>query len=222
MTEISYDALRKIQMQERNFGALSALDEDFYEKYNLWIAEQKRLLQNEFSIETLKAYENAKKIIEEISAKREQKIVLKTLKDLRSSSIDSAGLTSEEKVFYLKMLASVKEFEQSVVLFKEKKPELKKGASKLEPAQKAVSEKLSSIKIIVSMSKFVAPDGATYGPYEPSQIVSIDSEIADILLRKGAAQKTDGLEEIESIEASSSKDPDEGGKGGVPDTVIIN
>lgn len=221
MTEISYDALRKIQMQERNFGALSTLDEDFYERYNLWIAEQKRLLHSQFSIETLKAYENAKKIIEEISAKREQKIVLKALKDLRSNSIDSSGLSKEEKSFYLKMLSDARDFEQSVILFAEKKQELRKTDLKdeLRPVEKSVSEKLATIKILVSMSKFVAPDGATYGPFEPSQIVNIDKEIADILVRKGAAQKSDGaLDEIESID--SKTDPD--GKGGLPDTVIMN
>ncbi|HLC47654.1 MAG TPA: hypothetical protein VJI13_01145 [Candidatus Norongarragalinales archaeon] len=220
MAEISYDALRKIQMQERNFGALSSLDEDFYERYNLWISEQKRLLHTEFSIETLKAFENAKKIIEEISAKREQKIVLKALKDLRSNSIDSAGLSKEEKSFYLKMLTDARDFEQSVVLFTEKKQELRKTDMKdeLKPVEKSVSEKLATIRILVSMGRFVAPDGATYGPFEPSQIVSIDREIAEILVRKGAAKDAEVLDEIERMDSSSLPET----KGGLPDTVIIN
>ncbi|MEK6953682.1 MAG: hypothetical protein AABX01_01635 [Candidatus Micrarchaeota archaeon] len=222
MNEISYDALRKIQMQERNFGALSALDEDFYEKYNLWIMEQKRLLQVQFSIETLKAFENAKKIIEEVSAKREQKIVLKALKDLRASSVDSSGLSREEKSLYLKLLSMAKEFQESVVLFSEKKTEFKKSeslGSSAAATEKTVSERLSTIKILVSMGKFVAPDGATYGPFEPSQTVSIESGIAEILIRKGAAKKPDDFDGAPSVDAPDSED---GMKGGMPDTVIMN
>ncbi|MFH0971197.1 MAG: hypothetical protein V1835_01375 [Candidatus Micrarchaeota archaeon] len=217
MTEISYDGLRKIQMQERNFGALSSLDEDFYEKYNLWVAEQKRLLQKEFAIETLKAYENAKKIIEEISAKREQKIVLKVLKDMRSGSIDTAGLSKEEKSFYLKLLASAKEFEESVVQFSEKKPEYKKAEEK--EIQK-LQQKLLTIKMIAGMGKFVAPDGTTYGPFTPDQIISIDKDIAELLLKKGIALKPGSEAETESDAEGFEEKVSE--KEEMPDTVIMN
>ncbi len=211
MSEISYEALRKVQLQERNFGALSSLDEEFYERYNLWLAEQKRLLQSEFRIETLKAYENAKKIIEEISEKREQKIVLKALKDLRSNSIDSSGLSKEEKTFYLKLLATAKDFEETVVQFKEKKPELKAEERK-EMAK--LGEKLLSIRMLVSISKFVAPDGNTYGPFEPAQIVSMEKEVAELLVKKGAAKHTGSPEDEEPEMAAERKE--------VPDTIIMN
>ncbi len=220
MTENSYEALRKIQVQERNFGALSNLEDDFYERYNLWIAEQKRLLHTDFSIQTLKAYENAKKIIEEISAKREQKIVLKALKDLRNDSVDSSGMSKEEKALYLRILSSVKEFETTVVQFAEKKETLKKPEK-----PNKTHEKLLTIKFLVSMGKFVAPDGTTYGPYEPEQIVSMEKEIAEILLKKGAAEKTDALEGIERIESrgnGNNGNPPNQEKGSVPDTVEIH
>jgi DNA replication initiation complex subunit (GINS family) len=208
MTEISYDSLRKIQLQERNFGALSALDEEFYERYNLWIAEQKRLLQKEFNIETLKAYENSKKIIEEISAKREQKIVLKVLKDMKGNSIDTTGLSKEEKSFYLKLLSSTKEFEDSVVQFSEKKQEYKRAEEKeIEKLQ----QRHMTIKMLVSIGKFVGPDGNTYGPFEPAQIINMEKEIAELLVKKGAAQRS-GVPEVEANNTSTE----------LPDTVVLN
>ncbi|MBI5224406.1 DNA replication complex GINS family protein [Candidatus Micrarchaeota archaeon] len=215
--EISYESLRKIQLQERNFGALSALDEEFYERYNLWVAEQKRLLQTEFNIETLKAYENAKKIVEEIAKKRSQKIVLKSLRDLGANTVDSAGLSKEEKSFYLNMLKNAREFENTVLQFTERKPEFKKEEEKI-----TLQEKLLNLKILVAMSKFVAPNGNTYGPFQPGEIVSIDLEIGDFLLRKGIAQKTDVLEGIEVMESNNKTVEEKPKEKEAADTVYLN
>ncbi|MEK6843232.1 MAG: hypothetical protein AABY04_01985 [Candidatus Micrarchaeota archaeon] len=215
--EISYESLRKIQLQERNFGALSALDEEFYERYNLWVFEQKRLLHQEFNIETLKAYENAKKIVEEIAKKRSQKIVLKALRDLGANTVDSAGLSKEEKSFYLNMLKNAREFENTVLQFTERKHEFKKEEEKI-----PLIEKLLNLKILVSMTKFVAPDGNTYGPFQPDQIVSINQEIGDFLLKKGIANKTDVLEGIEVMESNSKPLEEKSKENKAPDTVFLN
>jgi DNA replication initiation complex subunit (GINS family) len=209
MVEISYEALRKIQMQERNFGALSTLDEDFYERYNLWVMEQKRLLQSQFSIETLKAYENAKKILEEVSAKREQKIVLKALKDLKGNSVDTAGLSKEEKEFYLNIITSAKDFEASAVKFSEKRQEFKKEAEK-------ASERLLTLKIITALGKFVASDGNTYGPFSADEVVNIEKSIGELLVKKGIGEL------IEDGRKDKPEAPKMEENKGLPDTVFMN
>ncbi|MFH1257765.1 MAG: hypothetical protein V1658_02410, partial [Candidatus Micrarchaeota archaeon] len=165
-------------------------------------------------------YENAKKIIEEISGKREQKIMLKSLKDMRNNSIDTSGLSKEEKAYYLKILASSREFEGSVVQFSEKRPEMREERKEMEKLQ----QKLLSIRMLAAMGKFVAPDGVTYGPYSQSQKVSIDEKIGEFLVKKGIAELSAQEATAESIPSKELEETEElpSERRKEADTVFIN
>ncbi len=199
--ELSFEALRKIQLQERNFGALSALQDDFYESYSLWILEQQRALKAEFSIERMKAYENAKKILEETRQKREQKVLLKALKDFRNGTVSSDGLAREEKKLYLGAIAGLKEFEETAASpVNAEKPAAQAIAIESQTAATATAAEeipadVLKVKLLFDIPQFVGVDGTAYGPYESNQIEAIKREVAEILVRKGAAVEYDELAE---------------------------
>ncbi|MFH1199433.1 MAG: hypothetical protein V1708_00020 [Candidatus Micrarchaeota archaeon] len=197
--ELSFEALRKIQLQERNFGALSALSDDFYEAYTLWILESQRALAAGFTIERMKAYENSKKIIDEIRQKREQKILLKALKDHRGGAVSSEGLAREEKALYLCAIGGLEEFEKNAAAaINPAKPKAMPIA--VEPASTTLAagqgiaqnakemQELQSVKFLMGIPQFVGTDGNAYGPYDTGQVAAIKREVAEILVRKGAAE----------------------------------
>ncbi|MBU1197702.1 hypothetical protein KJ765_04275 [Candidatus Micrarchaeota archaeon] len=190
--ELSFDALRKVQLQERNFSALSKLSDDFYEAHHLWLLEQKRALQGDYSLERLKAFENAKTILTEISEKREQKILLKALKDRKNQSVDSDGLAKEEKGLYLELLKSLSGFEQAVLINEEEQPktviERTITPETLPDAKPPEKPLLEAVRMLKPLAQFVGTDGAMYGPFKEGQIVSVQKEMAAIFVKKEIAE----------------------------------
>ncbi|MFH1107554.1 MAG: hypothetical protein V1787_06720 [Candidatus Micrarchaeota archaeon] len=193
--ELSFEALRKVQLQERNFGALSALQDDFYESYSLWILEQQRALKSGFTIERMKVFENSKKILDEVRLKREQKILLKALKDYRNGAVSSDGLAKEEKALYVGIVGGLKEFEETAASpAGREKPEAQPIAVDLQTAAEEKPEPPADslkLKFAVAVPQFVGLDGTSYGPYEAGKVASVKKEVAEILVRKGAAGEYD-------------------------------
>ena len=206
MVELSFEALRKIQVQERTFGALSTLDGDFYSQYSGWVAQQKKTLQESFSIEALKTYENSKKVITEIGAKREQKILLKALKDLRGGLVGTEGLSSEEKTMYLQVISSLKAFERA--MHAEEPAQLEEEVARM-IREEVQRPKLEATRVILlqDLSQFVAPDGTTLGPFKANDVVEMHREIADILVKRNAAKLVGG-------EGATIKETNSGGQTG--------
>lgn len=204
--ELSFEALRKIQLQERNFGALSALQDDFYEAYSLWVLEQQRALKADFSIERMKAYENSKKILEEIRQKREQKILLKALKDYRNDTVSSDGLAKEEKALYLASISSLKEFEETAAAaINPEKPKTPAIPVEIQPSTTPQTAEPAAdvlkVKLLLDIPQFVGIDGTAYGPYADGEVAAIKREVAEILVRKNAAEPYD--ERAEAAKAIS-------------------
>ena len=187
--ELSFDSLRKIQVLERDYGALSTLEDSFYSDYFGWLEHQKNSLKTSFSIESLKAYENSKKILAEISEKRKEKIVLKALKDFKQGGVKSDGLSKEERIFYLELLKLFGGFETALQ---------KQDASALEKMKEETGSELTkvanasdgilSVRILQNLPAFVASDGETYGPFSALQSASMKKDVAELLIRRKAAE----------------------------------
>jgi len=158
-----------------------------------------------------------RRILKEIYEKREKKIIDIALNKSRTGSdiIDTGAMLNEEKEFYLRNLKNLDEFRRGIMLnlFKGELPDIgtihvsSKISSYLEESApalvKEVAEikepevlpeplpeiKKTKIKFIHPLPSFVWKDMKVYGPFEPGDEVEIFPEVADLIVRKGRAEK---------------------------------
>ncbi|MBI5229027.1 hypothetical protein HY991_02870 [Candidatus Micrarchaeota archaeon] len=191
--ELSYEALRKIQLQEKHYSSLTKLEDDFFLQYRGWLKDQLKKLKGDFSLDAVKVYENALRILNDVAARRQQKIILKALKDLRSDDLGSPvlleGLTNEEKELYSSILKLLNDYESKVIhsLVEARPPVSVAEETPAEEVKEAPSE--IPVRILVDLPEIVGPDSKTYGPFAASQTIILSKEIASLLIRKNAAEE---------------------------------
>jgi len=154
-----------------------------------------------------------RRILKEIYEKREKKIIDIALNKSRTGSdiIDTGAMLNEEKEFYLRTLKNLDEFRRGILLnlFKGEVPDIgtvpvsSKISSYLEetpaPIREEIKEpevlppppevKKTKIKFTHPLPSFVWKDMKVYGPFEPGDEVEIFPEVADLIVRKGRAEK---------------------------------
>ena len=181
----------------------SKKDED-----NMFAAGEKEKLEYELR--------SIKRILKEIYEKREKKIIDIALNRSRTGSdiIDTSSMLREEKIFYQRILDNLDISRRGILqkLFKGSLPditekrvdinaeekEVSKPKSKEELLQKnkenekaAEEEKAAMIRIkfVHPVPSFVWKDMKVYGPYDKGEETDIFPEVADLLVRKGRAEK---------------------------------
>ncbi|MBU0459409.1 MAG: hypothetical protein KJ597_00900 [Nanoarchaeota archaeon] len=158
-----------------------------------------------------------RRILKEIYEKREKKILEIALNRSRTGSdiIDTSAMLREEKKFYVQLLetldiyrrgvllnlfkgelpfvegrAVVKEVEVKKVVEPEKKDEVEeKEESRLEKEAEIEEAVMIKIKFIHPTPSFVWKDMQVYGPFEIGDETEIFPEVAELLVRKGRAEK---------------------------------
>ena len=73
---INYSVLRDIQKRELESSALAKLDNDFYQKVGEFLTVKKKEATESGSLLAIREYENLRKIILMIQAKREESLFL--------------------------------------------------------------------------------------------------------------------------------------------------
>ncbi|MFA6462132.1 MAG: hypothetical protein WCV90_07770 [Candidatus Woesearchaeota archaeon] len=157
-----------------------------------------------------------RRILKEIYEKREKKIIDIALNKSRTGSdiIDISAMLGEEKEFYWRTLKNLDEFRRGILmsLFKGELPVIGgaihsnlKVSSYLEeplPVETAPKPELSEpilatppelpktkIKFTHPLPSFVWKDMKVYGPYDVGEEIEIFPEVADLIVRKGRAEK---------------------------------
>ena len=102
---LSYSALREIQKKEMDSAAIIKLENDFYSQIAELLAKKKEEAMSSQSIMAIREYENIRKTVISIQAKREEKIALMALR----GENDGDGLTPEEKSFLQRFYGEISE-----------------------------------------------------------------------------------------------------------------
>lgn len=178
MSEVGFEDLRKVQLHEKNQPSLYALHEDFYTSFKQFLEAQRERLERDFSVESAAAYQNAQKILREISRRREKKIFLKALGDFQAGQVGGEGLAQEEKELYTSLVKIISDYE---AVFSP--PKAPKSASA------AQFDDLVEIRIIADLPAFVG-SRSQLGPFTASQVARVPREDAKLLVEQGAAQET--------------------------------
>ncbi|MEM0475327.1 MAG: hypothetical protein QW343_00860 [Candidatus Norongarragalinales archaeon] len=171
--EASFEALRKTQLQERKNPALSALDAEFYEQYRALLAK----LQEKFQkggIEEGKELANTESVLRDVMEAREQKILLKALRDIRAGSINASGLAAEEKRFYLSLVEIINDFESRALNHSRTLNAFKEIADE----EKPVTRKARFVRDLPALAW---RDGSTQGPFKAGEVAELEREFAEFL-----------------------------------------
>ena len=183
---MDYEDLRRYQRMERNSASLADLDPDFYTKLNNLIQEFTRNYEATRSINDVKTLENIKKIALDIFERREQKLVIQSLKCVRNNEEDTRHLVEYERSTFQALCKEVRahreSFERLLVgentVIAEKTPET------------TVSEDLNMVlvRILKDIPKFVSSNMTELGPFEANQIKRLPIKEATILTDKQFAE----------------------------------
>ena len=140
------------------------------------IAERKERLNGNFSLAEAKEFENVLKVLRDIIALREQKMVLRALA-AAGGARDGSALSPEEREAF-----------DAIVKVLEKRREGVDGL--LEGKRRAVHEGDGNVRVrvLVPMPEYVGADGKTYGPYEPPSEVEIPEKEAKLLIKRKVAE----------------------------------
>ena len=175
--EASYDALRKTQLQERKNPALAPLENAFYADYRALLTN----LQQKFQAGGLdegKELANTESVLRDVLEAREQKIVLKALRDVRSGAVKPDGLAAEEKQLYLSLIEIINDFESRTA-------NRSKAMKELADEEKLANSKVKFLKDLPALSW---RDGSTQGPFKAGDVLELGREFAEFLRGKQAVE----------------------------------
>jgi len=167
---LNYSSLREFQRREMESSGLVEVPEGFYTEVADLLKQRKKEAMKSQSLLIIKEYENIKRIVQSLQAKREEKIVLMALRGEGSS----AGLAFEEREM-LKGLSQIIKKSRSVV----------KSVWDSESSGQELSRR---VRILKDISAYKGLDDNTYGPFKQSEEVSLPETEAEWLLKSKMAE----------------------------------
>ncbi len=180
--EISFESLRRVQMAEKKNPNLTPLETDFYQAYFNHLVNLQAKLRENFSLESAKAFESTKKVLEDTAKTREKKIIFKALADFEENGIDTSGMATEEKELYNSLITILSAY----------KPGSSKNLTDLSSNNKPLmNSKITDskkIRLLIDIPQFVGENG-TVGPFVAGTDVELKINDAKILIFQGAAQE---------------------------------
>ena len=166
----NYSELRDIQKKEMESSAMVNLPEDFYPKIAEFLKKKKEDAISSQSLLAMREYENIKKIVRAIAAKREEKIVLMAVR----SEGDASGLTDEEKEMFKDL---------STIILKSR--ETVKSAWEQEKKTEPNSQR---IRVLKDVERYRGLDNSVYGPFSEGEEQTLPRAEAQWLLKAGMAE----------------------------------
>jgi len=191
---ITYNDFIRIKRQEQDDSRmLSKLNDDTINDMKEFIGITKAAIENarnnndEQKLDLLTTQlKNALSAFESIINSRMIKIANILIVNGNSDLINKENLSSKELVFVDELSKLFNNYKMSLLTdIKSVKPE---DVVKNTPAQEqSKDDNLTVIKITADVPKFIWKNSKSYGPFSFPQVIEIDKDIADILIKSGKA-----------------------------------
>ncbi len=186
---ITYSEFIRIRREEQEDSrALTKLTNEILEEMKDYIAINKKSLEEARKMDDQKRAEeistqisNAIKTLDQILVTRINKIANMAIQGTRPEHA-KASMTSDEMVLFENMLRLVNEHKLRII--KEIKEVAPKEMQRIEAEDGA--DKLV-IKVIADVPKFVWRNNKSYGPFGFPNVIEIDKDVAEILIKSGKA-----------------------------------
>lgn len=162
------ETIRKISEEERNSAGLSRLPDGFFEEIRNYMENKAKMSRDESEHWAL---ESVKRRLKTIFERRERKI-LNAAHGFIDSGVVPESMTEEEKKFFEKIVECLNSFQ------KEREGKLEKQ-----------DENLVLVTMLESVHKFVGMNMKNYGPFNKGDIATLPEPNAELLIKKGLAEK---------------------------------
>jgi len=192
MDLITYETIRAAHRAEKE-QVLQKLPDNFFQAVKTWFAQK----ENQKDTISLLEVENAKKLLEDIVNMREKKIVLAALRTVRGE-LPPQVLTDVEKTFFDKIVNLLKNFREEMSeqlisysdIVQDKIEDVKKSLNELKKEEKIEIKPNGKllVKVLIEVPRFVGTDMQTYGPLKPGDVISLPTEIANVLITRKVAE----------------------------------
>ncbi len=180
-----FDALRRVQLHEKNHAALAPLDDEFYSACKQSM-EELETRARDGALDAEKERANMARLLREVVSTRQQKILVKAQRDLRTGEVSSAGLALEEKQLYVSIIKLLEQHESGVLEGVSESLEVSPSA---DARPNAPSDGLVSLKVVQDVMQFVGRDLKVHGPFKANEVVRLSQDDAGLLLKHGLAEE---------------------------------
>jgi len=165
---LTYEAIRKLAMEEKAASKLNKLPEGFFDKVKLYLYKKEKIAGNK---EDRWELDSAKRWLQDLLNIREQKLMM-IAPAFVSSGVMPGEVTSEEKEFFDRLVEHIKEY-------RSRKKEVLEGRK----------ESLEAIAFLQDVPKFIGVNMRNYGPFETGDVANIPEDNAKLLVEKRVAKK---------------------------------
>ena len=168
---ITFDLIRKIQMEEQRLPNLTKLPDNFYVNVARYLTQKRKM-----SEEDMKGgvdIKNIERLAEDIFNRRERKIMNDVMIFVRTG-IKPENLNDEERAFFDEISSHLKD-RRGNLLFTMLEAETKEAGS--------------MIMFKEDFSEFIGSDMKTYGPFKKGDITKIPEGNMKLLLEKGIIEE---------------------------------
>ena len=170
MGTVTFDYIRRIQIEEQKSSQLTKIPEDFYESVSNYLEKKRENISEKRSNIEIK---NVERLVKNIYERRERKILNAALLKVRIG-VEPQNLINKEREF----------FEKIVNVLREMREEIFKKV--FEPKEK---EQVSLVVFKEDFPAFVGTDGLSYGPFKKGDVAKLPEENVKVLLERGVAEE---------------------------------
>ncbi|MCK4327641.1 MAG: DNA replication complex GINS family protein [Candidatus Diapherotrites archaeon] len=177
---ITFEYLREIQRKERNSSRIAEIEPKFYSELAAYVKTCTKECKD--SGDGFRELENSMKLARDVFDKREQKLVMKALRSVRTKEYDDEHMTAEEKKLFKALVDAIrgnKKFFDRVML----------GDYSLKVADEDTLIKENGNNVVLARVRkeipvFVGSDTKEYGPYKSGDIVKLPRAEAELLAKQ--------------------------------------
>ena len=178
---ISYDEVRRIHRLEKNTSQIVEVEQDFYSQLHDFLKKEKHKYLaslKDFSVSGSFDFSNLKKMVEEIFAMREKKIISRAIVSSRTKEVSHEGLALQEKELFDKVFSVIKEHEGLLLQF---------FSNDVSAGKEQGGFDTISVKILSDVPSFVSSDMKEYGPFSKDDLVELPLRVAMLLTKRNLA-----------------------------------
>ncbi len=180
---MSFEYIREIQRKEKNSSQLSEVEQSFYKDLAAYIHQTEESCKA--SGNGFRELENTAKLAREVFEKREQKLVMKALRSVRTKEYDEERMTPEERVLFKALVEAIRSNRTAFdgVMLGDYKFSTPKDTLIKENGNKVV---LARVRREIPV--FVGSDTKEYGPYKAGDVIKLPRAEADLLSKQGLVE----------------------------------
>ena len=176
---MSFEQIRDLQRKEKNSVRLAEAGDAFYRELAAYVREctaSCKAAGNGF-----RELENTMKLARDVFDKREQKLVMKALRSVRTKEYDEENMTAEEKALFKALVEAIRGsravFDRALL-----------GDYSFTAAKDTLIKENGNNPVLARARKeipaFVGSDTVEYGPYKAGDVVKMPRAEAELLAKQ--------------------------------------